>query len=114
MRISDWSSDVCSSDLGGARWRKSRSTLRQPISTRSRTRARTCPLRRKPGDSNEGSYSCGRIRHPHKRGKLGPPEAAGRNRRTADRKSVVRGKRVSVRVDVGGRRNNKKKKTERR
>src|SRR3546814_15016992 len=69
MRISDWSSDVCSSDLRrhrvaghghriGARW--------------SRNRVR--PLRPR-----------------------------------ADRKSVVKGKSVSVRVDLGGRRLIKKK-----
>src|SRR3546814_19114455 len=66
MRISDWSSDVCSSDLG----------LRHEVpAPRDR-------LRQAQGD--------GRGRE---------NRAAG-----ADRKSVVLGKSVSVRVDLGGRR----------
>src|SRR3546814_10946895 len=40
-----------------------------------------------------------------------PPRPRPRGRLPADRKSVVSGKRVSVRVEFGGRRVNKKKKT---
>src|SRR3546814_11560634 len=85
MRISDWSSDVCSSDL-----------------------------RRPP---RSASQSCSR----NVRAKLsGPPETAaatagrgskGASAAMADRKSVVEGKSVSVRVDLGGRRIFKKKTT---
>src|SRR3546814_19486639 len=85
MRISDWSSDVCSSDLGG--------------------RGR-----------------CGGVRAGARRAPLRPPPR-WRDARCADhvadrrepvvgtdRKSVVSGKCVSVRVDLGGRRIIKKKK----
>src|SRR3546814_21155280 len=68
MRISDWSSDVCSSDLPTRRDQPSRPA----------------------------------------RGRAGRP--APTPRRAADRKSVVEGKSVSVRVDLGGRRIIKKKK----
>src|SRR3546814_10937129 len=76
MRISDWSSDVCSSDLG----RAARPT--------APGRARGRPGRR--------ARRAGRRR----------PRAC-----RADRKSVVKGKSVSVRVDLGGRRIIKKKNT---
>src|SRR3546814_12159404 len=78
MRISDWSSDVCSSDLNGARWPR--------------------VLGGRPGRSCQE----GRLwRH---------AAEAGDRRRGQDRKSVVSGKSVSVRVDLGGRRIIKKKK----
>src|SRR3546814_18786783 len=70
MRISDWSSDVCSSDLGqrpGGRGRHRMDGL--------------------PGDE--------RNRDDDRIDRCRPGE---------DRKSVVEGKRVSVRVDLGGRR----------
>src|SRR3546814_16729849 len=101
MRISDWSSDVCSSDLsaGGCRAPRLRSAWR--------------PDRR------------GRHEHPVARGPV-VCAAAGRvargagalcrmlarplgHRAAADRESVVKGKSVSVRVDVGGRSIIKKK-----
>src|SRR3546814_11968988 len=70
MRISDWSSDVCSSDLLGR------------------------PARYPPRRGGGASGLQGLLR----------------SRRTAeDRKSVVYGKSVSVRVDLGGRRVIKKK-----
>src|SRR3546814_18147290 len=74
MRISDWSSDVCSSDLadGG----------RQPRGEQPRTGAQ------------RAADAAG-------------PDHFGRGAR--DRKSVVAGKSVSVRVDLGGRRILKKK-----
>src|SRR3546814_18121016 len=77
MRISDWSSDVCSSDLV---WR---SGVR-----RSRVRLHRLGPDRHRGARSEASPDAG------------------------DRKSVVEGKRVSVRVDLGGRRLSKKKQTE--
>src|SRR3546814_19691488 len=91
MRISDWSSDVCSSDLTDARGAAQRFSRRQPGLFRRRDRARQQPRRtgeeRRAGDR---------------------PHRAGRRART-DRKSVVSGKSVSVRVDLGGRRIIKKK-----
>src|SRR3546814_20269056 len=82
MRISDWSSDVCSSDL--------RKIGRHRV--------------------ERGALVGNVIRA------LGQPgERAGRDRERRpadiDRKSVVSGKSVSVRVDLGGRRIIQKKKT---
>src|SRR3546814_18669765 len=75
LRISDWSSDVCSSDL--------------------------CPARRADG---AGGNRCRRT-VPAGRG----DPARQHRRQLRDRKSVVEGKSVSVRVDVGCRRIIKKK-----
>src|SRR3546814_20593101 len=115
MRISDWSSDVCSSDLdrrGGdnRRW----------ISGDVRCGKR-CPGRR-AGDS-EGAIRLGSeiprqdeceeeseieiyVRHYRYFGQGRCGGAAGR---WADRTGVVVGKRVSVGFDFGGRGNIKKK-----
>src|SRR3546814_15300735 len=92
MRISDWSSDVCSSDLHD---------------------------RQRVVDLGERAEVVVERRHasPHVRG-----DASHRQRLVTvpvhqcergfeDRKSVVSGKSVSVRVDLGGRRIIKKKKT---
>src|SRR3546814_15940569 len=89
MRISDWSSDVCSSDLafsdalgaGGFD-----DILRLGRETDKEARA-ACAL-------GEACENVG----------IGPPAEGGR-----DRKSVGEGKSVSVRVDLGGRRIIKKK-----
>src|SRR3546814_13340562 len=72
MRISDWSADVCSSDLR-ARARRVPSNADRPVAR---------PMRRR--------WARWRRRRTGRRG--------------ADRKSVVYGKSVSVRVDLGGRR----------
>src|SRR3546814_13377967 len=91
MRISDWSSDVCSSDLNAF--------------------YRTAPFRKMPDRfrPQSGPYPRGGI------GTIGQgkgcaaaprPESCPKDR---DRKSVVEGKGVSVRVDIGGRRSIKKK-----
>src|SRR3546814_17068116 len=110
MRISDWSSDVCSSDLGRGRrhgilHRQGR-LGRRPSGVRSNRyqaaygelcsrilgqRLRTLPCRIQGGTHAE----------------TGNPLQTG-----ADRKSVVSGKSVSVRVDLGGRSTLKKKKIE--
>src|SRR3546814_18918975 len=81
MRISDWSSDVCSSALTPTARSSSANT---PL--RSRLRILSLALR--------GSVS-----------------ATKRIATGTDRKSVGEGKRVSVRVDLGGRRISKKKKS---
>src|SRR3546814_16588991 len=80
MRISDWSSDVCSSDLS---WSRSSSAPSSGIAARSIGQSRTsCAM---PSWSRSSSAP------------------------SRDRKSVVSGKSVYVRVDLGGRRiiNNK-------
>src|SRR3546814_19306872 len=81
MRISDWSSDVCSSDLDypvysqATRWRsKVRGAVAYPL----------C------GAAHEARYRGRRV--------------VERRTEWKDRKSVVEGKSVSVRVDLGGRR----------
>src|SRR3546814_17981671 len=87
MRISDGSSDVCSSDL------------LQPGLARGRAR----PLVLGTGDGRRlrRRRVCRRARQlePRPAGRL-----RGRVRAVPDRKSVVSGKSVSVRVDLGGRR----------
>src|SRR3546814_19368116 len=105
MRISDWSSDVCSSDL-------------RPGSG----------LRTRDDGGDDGSYlSILALRSTGTAGAAIFSGAAGRKRRgqsgnrparisdatrsaseAGDRKSVVEGKRVAVRVDLGGRRTIKK------
>src|SRR3546814_2927069 len=83
MRISDWSSDVCSSDL----------TM---VET---DRAGAHGSRRRPAHARHhgaGIHATGQ-------------ERSKRHVGDQDRKSVVSGKSVSVRVDLGGRRIIKKK-----
>src|SRR3546814_20586220 len=98
MRISDWSSDVCSSDLGP----------------------------RPPARDDHRAQAAGR--RGHRTGAVGQGDRVGRDRpgrrrggdevvsavlseQPQDRKSVVEGKSVSVRVNRGGRSNVKKKKS---
>src|SRR3546814_18175154 len=81
MRISDWSSDVCSSDL---------SRRASPLHYRNRrVRARNAATPR--------------------RSSVFPPPRPPQREPGQDRKSVVSGKSVSVRVDLGGGRIIKKK-----
>src|SRR3546814_11010189 len=95
LRISDWSSDVCSSDLGILRLIAVRAVSRvapkRPIA-KMIVAASSCagtpmisrsPARRASSPASQGS--------------------------TKDRKSVVSGKSVFVRLDLGGRRIIKKK-----
>src|SRR3546814_10973288 len=113
MRISDWSSDVCSSDL-------------------VRHRDLHPCARAYPGFAGRsgGTQACGAAQGDHRRAartrislhlQSAPPflplpaqfpalcdPGSGKSR--DDRKSVVSGKSVSVRVDLGGRRIIKKKK----
>src|SRR3546814_16257301 len=111
MRISDWSSDVCSSVLPEADVQMVlRIAAHQPAVLRSRLRqqhprtAVGAPLPRSAQTIHQRSVmrtlSCGKM----------PPIFAGFIIR--DRKSVVSGKGVSGRVDLGGRGVIKKKKTQ--
>src|SRR3546814_19245126 len=99
MRISDWSSDVCSSDL-------------------MRVEGEDVPAEELLGsvfDDSDGGVAvadgegelAGLVRRAHP-GALGCRNAALEDQ-PLDRKSVVEGKSVSVRVDAGGRRLIKKK-----
>src|SRR3546814_14206572 len=106
MRISDWSSDVCSSDLIRAAPRRGPS----PASGSRRGGGRVRGRFRTSGRDGTlaGSRRLSRLVA------LRVPAAAasrqGAARRSGDRKSVVEGKSVSVRVDLGGRRIMKKTK----
>src|SRR3546814_16602041 len=96
MRISDWSSDVCSSDL-------------RPTDP-GRLRESDC------GSHNRGGQAPSRYRYLLGTDRLRRVRPARRPSGHAcsgskDRKSVVEGKSVSVRVDIGGRRIIKTKKT---
>src|SRR3546814_19889172 len=97
MRISDWSSDVCSSDL----W-PDKEGAGMMSSMHKNTVAFAVLL-----------ASAGTVAAALKTsGPANPLPAAVQSAPAADRKSVVSGKRVSVRVDLGGRRILKKKKKE--
>src|SRR3546814_14229238 len=94
MRISDWSSDVCSSDLLGPLCRTAR--------------RRDGRLRKRPvGPARLSAILYVPRRAPGRRHR---PPPLSLEPREGDRKSVVSGKSVSVRVDLGGRRSIKKKK----
>src|SRR3546814_20860984 len=107
MRISDWSSDVCSSDLQA---RNTDSVRERAAEGRSGSGGgRLDPLAgaelhddgtRTPAIGGEGGRSRGHAGRSRPRGDPMP----------RDRKSVVKGKSVSVRVDLGGRRIIKNKK----
>src|SRR3546814_14708146 len=79
MRMSDWSSDVCSSDL---------------------IASACCAWRLQPGSRHGGN------RHAQHADAIERIEKVAHNNlpMCEDRKSVVSGKSVSVRVDLGGRR----------
>src|SRR3546814_17145208 len=112
MRISDWSSDVCSSDLHGRRTimpldlicpAGSLVSLKTAIDHgadavymgfRDNTNARAFP-----GLNFDEAQAAEGLRYAHDRG-----------RKVLDGKSVVEGKSGSVRLDRGGRRISKKKK----
>src|SRR3546814_12052380 len=96
MRISDWSSDVCSSDL--------RPTLARTSSALAR--ASSSPALPKLFHQRRSAIAA-MARLSITDSPISTPGVW--NLRQIDRKSVVSGKSVSVRVDLGGRRNIKKK-----
>src|SRR3546814_20088700 len=110
MRISDWSSDVCSSDLRAARCDGGgRSGDAGRLCRRRRTRPRR-PRRALAGGAARGAPRGQRRARARLSGRAGTGGGMGRECRGArDRKSAVEGKSVSVRVDLGGRRIIKKK-----
>src|SRR3546814_10967528 len=100
MRISDWSSDVCSSDLVVGADRVDWAALFDQTTVEPLDVVAV-------GALHEGVDVAATHRDSEMLLHLGAAEAiavapAGRRR---DRKSVVEGKRVSVRVGLGGRRN---------
>src|SRR3546814_6546536 len=108
MRISDWSSDVCSSDLASA-----------PGADRVEDLLARMTLEEKVAQlevvwtGKTGIFDANYQFDAAKMAKVYPDGIGGvaRPSDAQDRKSVVEGTSVSVRVDLGGRRSIKKKKT---
>src|SRR3546814_19369407 len=122
MRISDWSSDVCSSDLAEL------AVLFPPllprvIVTHTRPEPMLGLLRRLDGGpartvahgyiSRGGTLDVAGMLFANRSTWAHLAESAARLLNRPDRQRVVSGKRVSVRVDLGGRRIIKKKKKKR-
>src|SRR3546814_12128802 len=116
MRISDWSSDVCSSDLGadGRGARRLRRQARRPAcggkcrGVRGALVPRLAPLPARRAIVRRQGQS---LRRAARALPLSGERNAARGRAgLADRKRVGEGKSVSVRVYLGGRGINKKKK----
>src|SRR3546814_14816113 len=99
MRISDWSSDVCSSDLWRAcvlsDWTCCSKSSSSRSSAANASSDELCEMIIVALDHDSSRASCS--------------GAVATRARCEDRKSVVEGKSVSVRVDLGGRRIIKKK-----
>src|SRR3546814_11264553 len=97
MRISDWSSDVCSSDLDLADVR-GQAVARRALEIAAAGNHHLLLI---------GPPGCGKTMLASRLAGVLPPAAD--EDALEDRKSVVSGKSVSVRVDLGGRRIVKKK-----
>src|SRR3546814_17247615 len=99
MRISDWSSDVCSSDLDED---EGDDREEQPgVEHRQAGNAFLQPGRGRDQEAGDDQRRDRPAQRDAARKAAQPLDAA---RQRQDRKSVVWGKRVSVRVDLGGRR----------
>src|SRR3546814_14274240 len=105
MRISDWSSDVCSSDLTGAFGMEGVDGA--VPERRDRILDKAAFIQRVGMDGDLDIMLLGDIQAVVDGGRRGAPVFM---QLQADRKSVVEGKSVSVRVDIVGRRIIKKKK----
>src|SRR3546814_14667369 len=112
MRISDWSSDVCSSDL----------ILDHPEPLPLKRMGKVCPseptelwfrpfTKKKIADLTSEEVAALRVKAQERAVSLNKNVVPMKTHSYLDRKSVVEGKSVSVRVDLGGRRIIKKKKT---
>src|SRR3546814_18297731 len=111
MRISDWSSDVCSSDLGadvGSLGEDAAAEAREDRDQRSAEGERDERVDDGAVVTADGETTrTGQIPEEDR----DREQSEARHQHTGDRKSVVSGKSVSVRVDtVGGRINKKKNK----
>src|SRR3546814_20232663 len=100
MRISDWSSDVCSSDLLDTHGK------------RTIVEADRHPRNRNPGHRPGNNRLHPPVIRVHRSAVdgLGPVSVLVERKHLGGRKSVVEGKSGSVRVDLGGRRIMKKNK----
>src|SRR3546814_17120905 len=121
MRISDWSSDVCSSDLHTHAW--SREWLQAVARIKPTRASRWTPangwIGARPARSRQ-QRQARPIRGTHRQARQWPREAQAKPEslprqspggQSLDRKSVGQGKNVLVRVDTGGGGALKKKKT---
>src|SRR3546814_14169702 len=107
MRISDWSSDVCSSDLlGDGPHPASGAGDFGGVGIASHRVSVAYGDRTAVDGARRARCVLGAAERRRRRPRERPPR---RSRRCAARKSVVSGKSVSVRVDLGGRRIIKKK-----
>src|SRR3546814_20070427 len=102
MRISDWSSDVCSSDLEVVQQQGAGPDPQAVFRQREQRQVFDAP----GVDAERQQFA----EHAHDLRDHPQPDAVDRVVAGIDRKSVVKGKSVSVRVDLGGRRIIKKKK----
>src|SRR3546814_7541202 len=115
MRISDWSSDVCSSDLAGCR--RLLAGDRAAQGGGAVHRADRLPRHQEGRPESRADRAIRPVAVPHAvpgrrtrrsgysaLGRGQPAPAGDRSLVAADRKSVVSGTSVSVRVDIGGRR----------
>src|SRR3546814_6873668 len=100
MRISDWSSDVCSSDLGQTAQPREAGQLGQ-VGRRiyGNTESMGVCHGSSPRESGDRDVAA-----------AGAASGIGSSSGNGDRKSVVQGKRGAVRLDPGGRRRVKTKK----
>src|SRR3546814_12389045 len=100
MRISDWSSDVCSSDLNqGGFGKHILQIVRQRIGIIAEQDGTNAAHTAGNQDGAQGTFAYCK-----------PDIRIGAAGTVSDRQSVVMGKSVSVRVDLGGRRSIKKQK----
>src|SRR3546814_18886240 len=103
MRISDWSSDVCSSDLTLAR---ERHLYEQKVTARADYEQAQAEAAAAAAEARRAQVAAGAANVTRDgSGAIVASTISGRVERT----SVVKGKSVYVRVDLGGRRNIKKK-----
>src|SRR3546814_16319077 len=107
MRISDWSSDVCSSDLEVAIGERVERECRGERAHRRRHLLGRHPALGGAGLVILAHRRCAAIErlllHLDDRHRDSRRQEVHRNAAAQDRKSVVSGKSVSVRVDLGGR-----------
>src|SRR3546814_21188645 len=107
MRISDWSSDVCSSDLKFGEWLTRERIAETSVTPETLQRYAGAELHRRGLSPNSRRVAVSALRgyYAHlQRGGLIPRHPADALPYPRDRNSVVSGKSVSVRVDLGGRR----------
>src|SRR3546814_18650830 len=103
MRISDWSSDVCSSDLVDT------INCGDVLDRKKAWASRWEWLEKMPTFASLSAVDAARLSDGVSLALLQPKRLLGLDISKADRKSVVKGKSVSVRVDLGGRRSIKNK-----